>query len=274
MSSKHSYVVAVVLALGLGAVGLSTTACSAPAAPTDGASSSSSSSGGSSGKKGDTADKGDKPSASSSSGNTAPPAPEPGEQDPELKDFVMPDKVNTGFTGGAEVFKVPLWTDLEGTLTWAAADPSIVTVAPIAAPADYKPEDGARKLSFAMITATKAGTTKVTVTGNGKSASADVTVKAYTTASYEVGKTRYKTGGTEDNRKPCAGCHEAAGGADHSPTWLAYYEDSDVLQAIQTAVYASDKYEVNKGNHKWNLTEPEKDGIMAYLRGLPPKAFQ
>jgi hypothetical protein len=129
-------------------------------------------------------------------------------------------------------------------------------------------------LTFAMITATKAGSTKLIVSAGAKKAEAPITVKAYTSAAFEVGKTRYKTGGTEANRKPCASCHEAEGGADHSPSWLAYFEDDDVLTAVQTAVYVSDKYEVNKGNHKWNLTEPEKGGIIAYLRGLPPKNFQ
>ncbi len=196
--------------------------------------------------------------------------------DLEMKDFLMPDLINTGFTGGAEVFKVPLFTDLTGTLTWEIADPSIAEITPVQPPADYaeykKQEPNAPDLQFAMLTTKKAGASTVIVSGGGKTAEAQLTVKTYTSAAYAVGQARYKNAGT-DARQPCAGCHEKPDGADHSPSWLAFFDDEDVLSAIQTGVYAVDKYEVNDGNHKWNLTEEEKGGIMAYLRGLAPRGF-
>ena len=197
--------------------------------------------------------------------------------DIEMKDFLMPNLINTGFTGGAEVFKVPLFTDLTGSVTWQVVDPTLAEVTAVAPPTDYteakqREPNKVPDLQFAMLTAKKAGSTKVVVAGGGKQAEAQLTVKAYTSAAYAVGQARYKTAGT-DARQPCAGCHEKPDGADHSPSWLAFFEDDDVLAAIQTAVYASDKYEVNNGNHKWNLTEDEKGGIMAYLRGLPPRGY-
>lgn len=212
-----------------------------------------------------------------STGETAgdKPATEPTDEF-EMKDYLMPDIINTGFTGGAEVFKVPLFTDLTGTLTWEVADPSLAEVTPIPPPAEYTEAKNADPkvpdIQFAMLTAKKAGSSKVTVSGGGKTAEADLLVKAYTSAAYAVGQARYKNAGS-DARQPCAGCHEKPDGADHSPSWLALFDDDDVLSAIQTGVYAVDKYEVNKGNHKWNLTEEEKTGIMAYLRGLAPRGF-
>ena len=32
-------------------------------------------------------------------------------------------------------------------------------------------------------------------------------------------------------------------------------------------------YELNNGNHKWNLTDEEKKGILAYLRSIDPDNF-
>jgi hypothetical protein len=70
----------------------------------------------------------------------------------------------------------------------------------------------------------------------------------------------------------CAGCHELSNGVDHSPTWLAFYADADVLAAVTTGKYADGR--VLKGvNHKWELTDAEKTGILAYLRSIPPKGF-
>jgi hypothetical protein len=204
------------------------------------------------------------------------PATEPTDE-LEMKDFLMPDLINTGFTGGTEVFKVPLFTDLTGALTWEVADPSLAEVTPIQPPADYLDAKNAEPtkvpdIQFAMLTTKKAGASKVLVKGAGKTAEAQLTVKAYTSAAYAVGQTRYKTA-ADGARQPCAGCHEKPDGADHSPSWLALFDDDDVLSAIQTGVYAVDKYEVNGGNHKWNLSEEEKGGIMAYLRGLAPRGF-
>jgi hypothetical protein len=220
----------------------------------------------------------DDDNGTSSGGNAsdtkdAPVDPDEAAADEDFKDFLEPPIVNTGFIDATKTFKVPLFTDFAGERKWTVADPSILSVEEVEAPSDYE-DDPKHPLFFAMITTKKAGKTKITLTAGSKKAETEVTVKAYTADQYATGMQRYKTGGTEANRKPCASCHEAAGGADHSPTWLSFYEDDDVLTAIQTAVYASDKYEVNKGNHKWNLTEAEKPGIMAYLRGLQPRNFK
>jgi hypothetical protein len=226
------------------------------------------------------------PSASSSSGN-APgkndkPATDPTD-DHEDENFLAPEAINTGFVldpdAGIDspVFKVPLYTDLKGDLKWVVADPTLAEIKPIPPPKDYeeakKSEPNIPDLQFAILTAKKPGNSTVTVSGGGKTAKSTLTIKSYTPEAYAVGKTRYKTGEGTDNRRPCASCHEKPDGADHSPFAIASFDDDDVLNAIQTAVYAKDKYVVNNGNHKWNLKDNEKEGIMAYLRGLPPKGF-
>lgn len=197
---------------------------------------------------------------------------------PDIKDFLWPFVIHTGYTDGTQVFRVPLETDLPGQLTWTVADPSIAEVTPIDPPADYlewkKEEPDAPDLQFAMLTSKKAGTTTVRVSGGGKTAESELIVRGYTAQDFNVGQTRYKTGGTGD-RQPCAGCHEKPDGWDHSPYWLAIVPDEEVLGAIQTGEYVFEDgtIKLNKGNHKWNLTEEEKTGILAYLRGLPPKGF-
>ncbi len=247
-------------------------ACAAP--PPTGSSPGSSSSGKNKKTADETEDDGDDDGASSTGDDG--PATEPTD-DLEMKDFLMPDLINTGFTGGAEVFKVPLFTDLTGTLTWEVADPSLADVTPVDPPEDYVAAKNAEPtkvpdIQFAMLTTKKAGSSKVLVKSAGKTAEAQLTVKTYTSAAYAVGQARYRTA-ADGARQPCAGCHEKPDGADHSPSWLALFDDDDVLSAIQTGVYASDKYEVNGGNHKWTLTDEEKGGIMAYLRGLAPRGF-
>jgi hypothetical protein len=249
------------------------TACAAPDATT---SSGKKDDDNTAGAKKDKGDKGDESESKSEKSSEKPPT-EPGD-DIGMKDFLFPPVIFTGFTDGTQVFKVPVWTDIEGNVTWSAADPSIVDIVPVNPPADYDPEldkkEGLPPLQFAMITTKKAGKTTVSVSGNGKTATSEVLVRAFTSAEYTLGQTRYKTGGTGD-RQPCAGCHEKADGWDHSPTWVSIVPDEEILGAIQTGEYRfeDEVWTLNKGNHKWNLTEEEKPGILAYLRSLPPAGF-
>lgn len=194
----------------------------------------------------------------------------------EWEPFLDPPVIYSGFTGGAEVFKVPLFTNLEGELEWKLEDPSVAEIVPIEPPSwalefvkenpDFKP------FKHAMLTTKKAGATKVVASAGGQKLEVPLNVVAYTSAAYATGQTRYKTGGT-DARRPCAGCHESPTGVDHSSRWLSPFDDQDVLSAIQTGVYSSDGWVLSSVEHKWELTEDEKTGIMAYLRGLPPKGY-
>jgi len=182
-------------------------------------------------------------------------------------DYLFPDVAHTGFDG-THVFKVPLSTNLTN-VTWKIDDPAIASITPVATPALYA-EYGE---TWAMVTAKKAGTTKVTATGGGKTVSSMLVVQAYTAANLAAGDKRYNTpdNPTAAQRNACAGCHKLANGADHSPVVLAAYDDDDVLPAITTGVY-QDGYQLMV-THTWNLTDAEKQGIMPYLRSLPPRGF-
>ena len=84
------------------------------------------------------------------------------------------------------------------------------------------------------------------------------------------------------NRQPCAACHAKADGVDHSPLKMAGFDDPTILTVIQEATYpasatggSTTSAFAPKGpltkypNHRWNLTDPEKDAILAHLRSLP-----
>lgn len=254
---------------------LATPACSAPEkSPTDNGGTRSDTNGGRRGG----GDSSQGPVAETPS--TSSPAPEP--TDPaETSNFLDPPVVNTGFiAGGAQTFQVPLWTDIKGQLTWTVADPTIADIKPVDPPSDYleakKENPKLGDFFFAMLTTKKAGTTKISVSGGGKTAQSDLTVKEYTTAAYTAGQTRYKTGEGTAERRPCAGCHEKPDGVDHSPTWVSILNDDQVLSGVQTGsvTFGNQKFELNGGNHKWNLTEEEKTGIVTFLRALPPKTFK
>jgi hypothetical protein len=189
-----------------------------------------------------------------------PPAPPDGG-----KDYLFPDNIHTGFDG-TNTYKVPVSTSLVGAgVTWGSDDPSIVSI--VSVPVDPQ---AASFISGAMITTKKAGTTKVFATQGTKREEANVTVTAYTLDQFNLGKTRYTTGGDTGPRRACAGCHQTPAGADHSPSTLAWYDDTETLQAIQTGAYP-DGYVLKQAGHQWQLTDPEKAGIMSYLRALPPK---
>ncbi len=203
--------------------------------------------------------------------------PKPGESE-DLKDYLLPFAIHTGFTGGSEKFRVPLETDLTGTLTWTVEDDSVAEVVATEPPAwynEWKKEEPDLDLSFAMLTTKKAGKTVVKVSNGTKEHKSDIEVVAYTSAQVAIGQTRYKEGEGDANRRPCAGCHDQGEGPPHNPAWVAELSDDEVLHSVQVGSYEwnNKTYELNNGNHKWNLTDEEKKGILAYLRSIDPDNF-
>lgn len=180
---------------------------------------------------------------------------------------IYPEVIQTGFTGGSgETFKVRVQSSMTGAVTWTAADPSVVDIVTYA-------DHGTGGYVAAMVTTKKAGTTKIFATKGTMKAEATVHVKAYTSASLAIGRTRYEKGET-GARRPCGSCHGGEeGNVAHSlnPSFITR-DDRAILTAIQTGTYASDGTSdlLNEGNHKWNLTDAEKSGIVAYLRGIAP----
>jgi len=189
---------------------------------------------------------------------------------PDNADYLFPDTAHTGFDG-THVFKVPVSTNLTN-VTWKVEDPTIADIAGVATPADYA-EYGE---TWAMVTAKKAGTTKLTGTSGAKTVTAMLIVTAYTAANVTAGDKRYNTpdNATAAQRNACAGCHKLANGVDHSPVAMSSYTDDEILSAITTGAYPGpDGYKLMGVNHAWNLTDAEKPGIVPYLRTLPPRGF-
>lgn len=162
---------------------------------------------------------------------------------------------------------------------WSVADASIATIAPAAAPKGT--EKGVRDLSYALATMTKAGETTVNVRSGDTTLSSKLVVRAYSDADLDAGKARYETGPPDGDRRPCASCHAKPDGVDHSPLKMAGFDDDVILGVIQNATYpaspsgrsvASDyapQGPLEFKDHKWNLTDQEKVGVLAHLRSLP-----
>jgi len=162
---------------------------------------------------------------------------------------------------------------------WSVADPKVATVAPSGPPSNAT---GAMKsLSYALVTMTSIGETTVTAEAGGTTVTARLVVVPYTDADLAVGKARYETASMDPARQPCASCHAVAGGVDHSPLKMAGFDDPTILGVIQDATYPasttgqrttsdySPRGPLAFTGHKWNLTDPEKTGILAHLRSLP-----
>ena len=144
-----------------------------------------------------------------------------------------------------------------------------------------------------MLETKKAGTTKVHAVIGDKRLTAEVIVTEYDPAKRAAGDTRYNDDAGMNARIACASCHLVAGGADHTPTEIGFHDDAAILQATVMGSYPDvcrDQAKVpcecgssgctevaghvlNDGNHSWELTQEEQEGIIPYLRSLPPNGF-
>lgn len=204
---------------------------------------------------------------------------------------VFPQVVHTGHDGGAHQFQVPVSTDLSnqiaGEVTWASDDPGIATIVAVDTPDGVPATRGV----WAMITTASSGQTSVSATIGAYSPSAEVLVAAYTSEQVTAGEARYTTDGADD-RQACASCHQEAGGADHTPTEMAFHDDAALLVVVTEGHYP-DQCLTDEGepcscgtdgcslvpgyvlsvDHSWNLSETEAAGIVPYLRSLPARGF-
>lgn len=197
--------------------------------------------------------------------------------DPSYAAGLYPQVAYTGFRAGS-TFRVLFATSTPDPV-WSVGDPSIATIGPSGPPKDAS--ELQKGFAYALVTTTKPGETTVTVTGGGTTLTSRLVVRAYSDDDVAVGKARYETGGPEPSRVSCASCHAKPDGVDHSPLKMAGFEDQTILGVIQEATYppsptgravTSDytpKGPLSFAEHKWNLTEAEKAGVIAHLRSLP-----
>ena len=57
---------------------------------------------------------------------------------------------------------------------------------------------------------------------------ADIHVSGYTEEQVDAGEARYHLEDGTGDRVACASCHLAAGGADHTPTEMAFHDDAAI----------------------------------------------
>lgn len=176
----------------------------------------------------------------------------------------LPAKAFTG-TDGTHTFKAPFAVYNGGDdLVVTVLDPSLVDIAP-AALTDPKGDTG----SYFMITAKAAGKTTLTATSHGRTASLSLTVANYEGTRYAVGEKRYTNDAGSD--PPCTQCHGGAMGVDHSPATLSGIDDPSVATIITTGIVNGTP--ITEVNHAWMLSTADRDGLITYLRALPPKGF-
>jgi len=197
-------------------------------------------------------------------------------ESPPLSAGLFPQTAYSGFNGQAS-FRV-LFATTAPDPKWSVADGSIATIVPSGTPKGVTKQ---RDLSYALATMTKAGETTVTMTSGTTTLSSKLVVKSYSDADIATGKVRYETGGPEPKRVACASCHAKPDGVDHSPLKMAGFDDPVILGVIQQATYppsttgkavVSDyapKGPLSFAEHKWDLTDAEKVGVLAHLRSLP-----
>jgi mono/diheme cytochrome c family protein len=183
----------------------------------------------------------------------------------EIDLLILPNESFTGFDG-LHTFKVPVSvyradTDLKVTLS----DSSVADLRP-AIYADPQADDG----KYYVLTAKKAGEVTITATSRGKTVTSKLTVQAYPQARYTAGERRYQNASGAD--PACASCHQKAGGADHSPTALSSATDQDIASVVTTGVKTSG-IPITAVQHTWAVTPTELDGLVTYLRALPPRGY-
>lgn len=179
---------------------------------------------------------------------------------------IFPPEIFTG-TDGVHTFKAPVSTVNGSSVSWTIADPSVARLEP----------DGEN----AMIVAVKPGDTMVVATSGGETSTAALHIVSYTAQQYSDGEKRYMMGPDADN-PPCKECHAPGKGPDHTATELDADPDSQIQNTFLTGVDPEDRpikdnsefANLLKGKtHMWKVTESEKVGLVAYLRGLPPMGY-
>ena len=178
---------------------------------------------------------------------------------------VYPLRQYTGFDGTHD-FQVPYSVfRAKEDLTLTASDPDAVEITP-ATYASAK-EDG----RYFLVKAKKAGDITLTAKSRGKTVSSTLSVADYAAARYAAGQERYLNEGT-DGQPACASCHQKPDGPDHSPAAISAASDDAVKAVIRTGIDLSNS-PITKTDHRWKVEGATLDGLVTYLRALPPHGY-
>lgn len=178
--------------------------------------------------------------------------------EPELR--VSPGAIFTGFDG-THTFQAPFAVYGAGDgLEVAVGDPNVAEIAPL-------PREGGGARWF-LLTAKQAGATEITATWSGVSARVPLTIAGYAPGRYEVGRVRYTN--AANGQPACAFCHGGDDGVDHSPAVLVAAPDEDIERVILAGIKI-DGNTILTPTHTWAVSLPELEGLVTYLRALPPR---
>ncbi len=204
--------------------------------------------------------------------------------------------VYSGFDG-KHVYKVPtavayILADETATApnlvttppTFVIEDPTVVSAVYVPTPTDLVALPKNWAVRYLMVTAKKAGTTKITYTYNGLTIYSTIHIVSYTPTQYEMGKKRYQTPeqATTTDRYPCGSCHNnpdglKEGATDHDARIQGTKSDDalKLMTAWGKECNPDGQGGISKtvGYHLWHLTQEELDGMPAYIRSLPAQGF-
>jgi hypothetical protein len=194
---------------------------------------------------------------------------------------------------GVHPFKIPAVVDgiQAGAITWSAADPSLVDMAP-------DPASGG-----VMITMRKAGSTQIIASAGGLCGVSALTISEASPADWMNGSARYNDGivlvngqpprgsgitdgGTNAREAACTNCHgdtatmAAFKTVSHTPTQTGGFSDEELIQIftmgmVPTGGYFDEAiipYRQWQGFHRWSMTPEQAKGMVVYLRSLTPQS--
>jgi hypothetical protein len=191
----------------------------------------------------------------------------------------------SGFDG-SRTFKVPAVVNAAGmALTgakWSASDISYVDL-------ENDAETGG-----VMITTRKAGTVKIIARAGMLSGSADLNITQFAPGDCDAGDMRYHnsigidaggialfSGNVPDNAS-CANCHGDGAkmlSVQHTPQQTGGFSDKDLVNIITkgfkpdgTVFITMIPPQIYQRFHTWEATDPEKMGLLCYLRSIEPKS--
>lgn len=125
-----------------------------------------------------------------------------------------------------------------------------------------------------FVDVTAPGELTLTATSGGRTATSKVVVTSYPAARWAAGEARYQNGASGD--PPCTQCHGGGDGIDHTPAALAGAADEALAATITTGIAPNNVVIRIDGEpgHAWKVSDAERDGLVTYLRSLPPKGFR
>jgi hypothetical protein len=185
-----------------------------------------------------------------------------------------PERSFSGFDG-EHAYQVPIAVyDAADDLLVAVKDPSSASIAKTRLASVTRADGTFDSGRYFLVTMKRAGTITIVAESRGRKVEASVEVASYDANAWRAGEGRYLNAGATGD-PACAQCHSGSQGIDHSPAAMASASDEQLKAVVTTGISIAGFpiTEATKG-HRWDVSEQELDGVVTYLRGLPPRGFE